>query len=159
MTELDRKAAILESVLWWSPERAAWLARDWYLSNAAIVMRIRANQWEWFRRVGEKATTMGEYMEGIDKFLHGDPPRSTGAVDRDRTKKGWGYPGLAESLVETIRESAQPEASFRSEALETEAADLSGEQRKALKERAAVQQARAFVKALVMRVRAGSRDK
>src|SRR5271157_1272035 len=157
MTKTERAEAILKSVEWWDAEVVVGEARAWFLDWRPQVLRIAASQWGAVQRVGAGSQGYSGFVEAWEEFLKGpkgrDGERHGGVVDRDKRRRGWGQPMLADELLMAINRATEPRTSERVKRFEAEARDLGARAEAELREWHLLRQARLFVDSLVTMVR------
>ncbi|HWZ42330.1 MAG TPA: hypothetical protein VNW97_02595 [Candidatus Saccharimonadales bacterium] len=144
-----RNARLLGSLRWWNPDRPVASANDWLmgerLKHRVEVASIRLGQWEALRRMGETATTPGEYKEAIRIGLHRQKPGGT-------PEPRWPEAVLS-SLLEEMTSLSKPDTGDTQKELDLQLAKLPA-QAQEIRDLIAVERLRAFVDALVTRVKA-----
>ncbi|MBZ5506040.1 MAG: hypothetical protein LAO78_11185 [Acidobacteriia bacterium] len=141
----QRNARLLGSLRWWHPDRPVASAQEWLLKNSQEAGRIRPNQWEALRRMGENAATPGEYKQAIRVGLSRE-------IEEGVFEPRWPK-ALLDALLDEITAVAQPDAGEVRRELELQLAKLPA-QAQSLRDQIAVEQAQAFVDALVTRIQA-----
>jgi len=128
MMRSERTQAILKSVEWWDTEAVVDEAQRWFQGWKTQALRIPASQWGAAHRLGAASQGFTGFAEAWEEFLRGpkdrEGQRRGGVVDRDKRRRGWGQPRLADDLTMTIARAAEPPASPRMERFDAEAREL-----------------------------------
>jgi hypothetical protein len=157
MTKGERTEAILKSAEWWDREVVVGAVWAWFLDWRPHALRIPASQWGAAHRVGTGAAGYRGFADAWEEFLRGpmgrDGERHGGVVDRDKKRRGWGQPALADDLWMAIGRAAESQESEKSRRFETEAKQLGPRAEEQLRDWRRLRQARLFVDSLVTMVR------
>ena len=149
----ERASRLLESLQWRDPDASAENADAWYERHRKAIRKIKTNQWEWIRRMGETATTFEEYRKAVDRGLNKKGKQAE--PNQEPPERRWKPPELAELLVAELARAAVPDNSARMREFQRHLGALTGSEGARLRELDRVRGARAFVQALVTRIRAG----
>lgn len=149
MTSEERVEAILKSAEWWDADLLVSAARGWYQDWRSQIRRIPPSQWGAARRVGASVERYRDFREAWEEFFWGkkgpDGERHGGVVDRDRRRRGWGQPVLADDLLVAISRASEPQVSDRVQAFAEEAKRLGAQAEERLQEWRRLKQARLFL--------------
>lgn len=158
MTDVDRTETILKSVQWWDADQMVAAARAWYLDWHPEIGRFPVSQWESARRVGTGVESYTKFQEAWQEFLWGregpNGERKGGAVDRDKKRRTWAHPLLADDLQMAISRASEPDGSERAHAFDNEAQKLGPKAASRLQDWRRLRQARLFLDFLLMLIRA-----
>jgi len=142
--EEQQSARLLDSLRWWDADRPVASAREWLLVHRAAARKIRLSQWEALRRIGQDSITPGEYKEAVRGGWSREKP------GRDPEPR---WPDLLDALLNEITHVSLPDAGNARKELDVQLAKLPT-RAQSVRDRIAVEQARAFVGALVTQIQA-----
>jgi hypothetical protein len=144
MTDNERAVELLNRGRWWDPDLPFERARTWKTEHVEQVSSISSSQWSLLALQGRDAVTYGAYYNAIEDFLRSE---------RDRNRSRWKQPGLATSLLEELRHSANEDFladDFRNRLLDFGEAS---QERERLMDGQLLAMARAFVDAVLIDVK------
>lgn len=171
MTPLERSARLVESLSWRDSETAVERAETWYSKHESAILGVRLSQWEAIRRVGETETVFNLYRNSINRSLNkgGKDVIVTSANDvNEQPERRWKNAELADALVDELSRAAATDQSSLMRELERslktlpasaesptkDAERLRERQAERLRDLDRMRAARAFVGALVTKIRA-----
>ena len=163
MTDQDRAGRLLESLPWRDPDAAVERAEAWYQQHRVAIAGIKLNQWEAIRRMGETATTFHDYRNAVDRALNKEGKESQpagkqiqGVGSREQgPERRWKTPELADLLVKEIERAVELDRGERMREFQRHVSALPSSEAERLRQLDRVRAARAFVQALVLRIRSG----
>jgi len=164
MSDIQQTQELRRFVLnhdWDDDALLAQKADHWITSNEPWVHSVKWGQWEGFRRQGENAESLADYLNHLLRWLS-DLSKVPSRENVFPARRAWAYPPLThagmplrESLLTEVETASRLPKTPRLEELSYLLADagLDESDRKTLDEQWRLRRARRFVDLLVMRVR------